>query len=108
MVIRKLSLFLILLVVSAAKAGAADVIEVSVAKMQYDPPHVKIKPGTTVRWVNREKRSNHSIVFEEEGLPEADRMFPGESWQRIFDKPGVYRYHCGPHPEMTGVVEVAD
>lgn len=108
MMIRKSLLFPALLVVSVANAGAADVSEVSVAKMQYDPPHVKIKPGTTVRWVNREKRTNHSIVFEEEGLPEGDRMFPGESWQRVFDKSGVYRYHCGPHPEMTGVVEVAD
>jgi plastocyanin len=33
-------------------------------------------------------------------------MFQGDSWERKFDKPGTYRYTCGPHPEMNGVVEV--
>lgn len=89
-------------------AGAGEVVEVSVAKMQFSPQRVKIKPGTTVKWVNNEKRDNHSILFEKENLPESERFFPGESWQRSFEKPGVYPYRCGPHPDMTGVVEVAE
>lgn len=89
-------------------AGAGEVVEVSVAKMQFSPQRVKIKPGTTVKWVNNEKRDNHSIFFEKEGLPESERFFPGESWQRKFEKPGAYPYICGPHPQMTGVVEVAE
>lgn len=93
---------------AASLASASEVVEVSIEKMQFVPQLVKIKPGTTVKWVNHEKRSNHSILFEKEGLPESERFFPGESWQRTFDKPGVYPYVCGPHPEMTGVVEVAD
>ncbi len=40
-------------------------------------------------------------------MKKSDRMFPGESWQRTFDKLGTYPYTCGPHPEMTGVVEVS-
>ena len=76
--------------------------------MQFSPQRVKIKPGTTVKWVNNEKRNNHSILFEKEGLLSRSGFFPGESWQRTFDKPGVYPYLCGPHPEMTGVVEVAE
>jgi plastocyanin len=93
---------------AASLASAGEVVEVSIEKMQFVPQLVKIKSGTTVKWVNHEKRSNHSILFEKEGLPESERFFPGESWQRTFDKPGVYPYVCGPHPEMTGVVEVAD
>jgi plastocyanin len=93
---------------AASLAGAGEVVEVSIEKMQFVPQLVKIKPGATVKWVNHEKRSNHSILFEKEGLPESERFFPGESWQRTFDKPGVYPYVCGPHPEMTGVVEVAE
>lgn len=89
-------------------AVAGEVVEVSVAKMQFSPQRVKIKPGTTVKWVNNEKRDNHSIFFEKEGLPESERFFPGESWQRSFEKLGVYPYVCGPHPQMTGVVEVAE
>lgn len=38
----------------------------------------------------------------------APRFFPGETYQRAFDKPGTYPYRCGPHPEMLGVIEVAE
>jgi plastocyanin len=94
------------LAVFASLAGAGEVVEVSIVKMTFTPQHIKIEPGTTVKWVNKEKRNNHSVYFEQEGLAESDRFFPGESWQRTFDKPGLYPYVCGPHPEMTGVVEV--
>lgn len=87
---------------------AGETVEVSIERMQFVPQHLKIKLGTTVKWVNREKRNNHSIHFEQEGLPESDRFFPGESWSRTFDKPGVHPYVCGPHPEMTGTVEVVE
>jgi len=87
-------------------AGAGETVEVSIIKMAFEPQHVKIKPGTTVKWVNNEKRTNHSVYFEKEGLAESDRLFPEESWLRTFDKPGLYPYRCGPHPEMTGAVEV--
>lgn len=93
-------------VILAAQAG--ETVEVSIEQMKFVPQTVKVKPGTTVKWVNREKRNNHSILFEREGLPESERFFPGESWQRTFSKPGIYPYVCGPHPEMTGVVEVAE
>lgn len=89
-------------------AYAGDTVEVSIDKMKYEPQHIKVKPGTTVKWVNNEKRSNHSVFFKQEGLPESERFFPGESWSRTFDKPGLYPYICGPHPEMTGSVEVAE
>lgn len=93
---------------AATLANAGEVVVVSIEKMTFDPQQVKIRPGTTVKWVNNEKWTNHSILFEKEGLPESDRFFPGESWQRTFEKPGVYPYRCGPHPEMTGLVEVAE
>jgi plastocyanin len=89
-------------------AHAGDVVEVSIAKMKFEPQLVRIKPGTTVKWINRERRNNHSVLFEKEGYTESERMFPGESWQRTFDKPGIYPYTCGPHPEMSGVVEVVE
>lgn len=92
----------------ATMAGAGEPVEVSIIKMEFVPRIVKIQAGTTVKWVNNEKRTNHSIYFEKEGLPESERLFPGDSWQRTFDKPGVYPYVCGPHPEMTGVVEVTE
>lgn len=85
---------------------SGETVEVRISESRFQPDRISIKPGDTVKWVNNEKRNNHSVWFKEEGL-ESDRFFPGESWTRTFDKPGLYRYTCGPHPEMTGEVEVA-
>jgi plastocyanin len=85
---------------------AEPVVGVKIEKMEFVPQRLVVKAGTTVAWLNMEKRSNHSVFFEQEGLAESDRLFPGETWQRTFDKPGVYSYICGPHPHMTGIIEV--
>ena len=87
-------------------AQAEQTVEVVVQNYRYQPQVVRIKVGDTVKWVNREKRTSHSVVFPAEQGGESERFFPDESWQRRFDTPGRYPYHCGPHPEMTGVVEV--
>jgi plastocyanin len=96
------------LTLAAFLAHAGEVVEVSIEKMHFIPQIIKVKPGTTVKWVNNEKRGDHSVSFEKEGFPESDRFFPGETWQRTFEKSGSYPYVCGIHPEMTGVVEVAE
>ena len=102
---------LALLIASAAAlplaAAAADnAVEVRIDNYKFNPPESKVKVGTTVKWINDEKRTTHSILFTGEGGFESERFFPGESWQRKFDKPGRYPYSCGPHPEMKGLVEV--
>ena len=86
----------------------ADTVEVSIAEYKYEPAELKIKVGTTVKWTNNEKRVSHSIFFTGPGGFESDRFFPGESWERTFDKPGSYPYSCGPHPEMKGLIEVTE
>lgn len=91
--------------IAAPACGAT--VEVSIIKMAFQPGVVKIKQGDTVKWVNQEKRTNHSVVFQKDNL-ESERLFPDESWTRTFDKPGSYPYNCGPHPEMTGMVEVSE
>ena len=87
---------------------ADSVAEVSIEGYKFQPPSVTIKAGDSVRWTNHEKRTSHSVLFPAEGGLESDRLFPDESYQRRFDKAGRYEYHCGPHPEMTGVVVVGE
>lgn len=93
-----------LLAVWAPLAGAATV-EVTIREYRFEPATVTVRPGDTVRWVNGEKRVSHSIYFTNPAL-ESDRLFPGESWSRTFTEAGRQPYHCGPHPEMEGVVVV--
>jgi plastocyanin len=89
-------------------ALAGQTVEVSIEKYLFTPPEVSIRAGDTVKWVNREKRTSHSVVFPQEGGRESERMFPDESWERQFTQPGRYPYTCGPHPEMKGVIIVGE
>lgn len=89
-------------------AVAGETVEVRIADYKYAPADLQIRAGTTVRWINAEKRTSHSVLFTGPGGFESDRIFPGESWQRVFDKPGTHEYTCGPHPEMKGRIEVTE
>lgn len=89
-----------------ATPATADTVEVVIQGYRFTPGEVTIKVGDTVRWVSREKRASHSVFFEAEGLPESERLFVDESWERRFEVTGDYPYRCGPHPEMLGVVHV--
>lgn len=96
----------ILLTGGVALAGDSAV-EVEMFEYGYHPAELKIEAGTTVRWVNAEKRTSHDIYFPAEDVG-SQRLFPAESWERTFDEPGTYSYHCRPHEnrDMKGVVTV--
>lgn len=105
---RRRGLWLGLALTFAATPLLAQSVEVGIRDYKYDPPTLQIRPGTTVKWTNLEKRVSHSILFKGPGGFESERIFPGESWQRTFDRPGTYLYTCGPHPEMFGQIEVGE
>lgn len=81
-------------------------VEVVIQNYRFQPQELQIKAGDTVKWINKEKRTSHSVVLPVDQGGESERFFPDESWQRRFDAPGRYPYRCGPHPEMTGVIDV--
>ncbi len=89
-----------------------DVVIVKMYKYNFCPGAVEIKRGATVRWVNVERRTSHSVWFKEQGKEESDRMFSEEKWEIKFDvEPGNYPYLCGPHWKdegMTGGVTVVE
>jgi len=87
---------------------SAQTVSVLIRDYKFEPAVIEIRVGQTVKWTNGEKRTSHSIFFKGPSGFESDRLFPGESWERVFDKPGTYLYTCGPHPEMTGKVIVTE
>lgn len=92
----------------AAAIGYAAEYVVEIREQKFQPDTVRIKTGDTVRWVNQEKRTSHSVLFKGAPSLESERLFPGEAWSRRFDVSGTFPYTCGPHPEMLGVIEVGD
>ncbi|MCE8021780.1 plastocyanin [Halomonas sp. MCCC 1A11036] len=90
----------------AAQAGEKT-IDVEMRDYGYHPAELEITVGTTVRWVNVEKRTSHDVFFPAEEIA-SGRLFPEESWERTFDEAGIYEYRCQPHEnrDMRGVIRV--
>lgn len=97
----------VFLVIGFADIACAAEHEVNIADYKFSPAVVEIRAGDTVAWINREKRTSHSVAFDASG-EESERFFPGEKWSRAFPQAGRYEYHCGPHPEMKGAVVVTE
>ena len=91
--------------------AGAETVTVITKDYKFEPAEITVRPGTTVRWENQEKRQYHSVFFEQLGDEPGDYFFPGESRERTFDKPGNYPYICEPHyksHDMKGVVQVVE
>lgn len=91
----------------APSSEAEGVTVVLMYEYNFCPGELTVPVGTTVRWVNVDKRTSHSVILPDE--PESDRAFPEESVEFTFLTEGDQRYLCGPHWEtrdMIGMVTV--
>ncbi|MBL0143606.1 MAG: hypothetical protein IPP91_16220 [Betaproteobacteria bacterium] len=96
------------------------------AQVFFDPVHVHIEPGDTVRWVQvggyhsvaayHPSNGNHELRIPEGALPWDSGMLlvqspmPGSSFEHTFTVPGVYDYFVQPHEAagMVGRITVGD
>jgi plastocyanin len=77
---------------------------VKMYKYTFCPTVLKVKQGTTVRWVNVDKRTSHSVWFKDQGQEESDRLFSEEHVEIKMDfPPGDLGYLCGPHWEKENM-----
>ena len=94
-----------------ASSEEEGVVVVTMFEYNFCPAQITVPVGTTVRWVNVDKRTSHSVLSPDAGMPESDRAFPEESVEFTFLDPGEAQYLCGPHwetQEMIGMVTVED
>lgn len=68
----------------------------------FSPPSVTIAAGGEVTWTNRDS-VDHTVTGENWG---SELFGKDQSFTKKFETPGVYPYHCAPHPNMTGRVVV--
>ena len=100
-----LAVLLCLACLGSAGAIAGETVLVLAKDYRFEPAELTVKAGTTVRWVNVEKRTNHSVWFKDAGRDESERFFPEESVEQILDlPPGEHTYLCGPHWESHGMI----
>jgi plastocyanin len=86
----------------AATEGTGAMVALS--QMCMTPTVLRVDPGTTVTFVNKD-----SVVHNVWGLQWGqDPVNAEESFQRRFDSAGIYPYTCSLHPGMVGAVVVGD
>lgn len=101
--------FLLAVINQGVFADGSDGHLVIIKDYKFVPQEITIKRGQTLRWENHEKRQYHSVWFEALGEDEPeDYLFPDDYYEREFTQAGSFPYRCGPHPEMTGTVHVAE
>lgn len=95
---------------AALQRGQAqgEVRTVEIVDFGFRPVDLTIPSGTTVEWVNTGNATHTST--SDSGVwdsgPLAGRSVGGGRFRFTFVQPGVYAYHCEPHPFMTGTIVV--
>lgn len=109
------------LAAAPAFAGEPAVTVEMTNRLAFDPEHVTIRAGETIRWENT-SHLVHTVTADPElaqvdahaQLPEGAEPFdsgdvePEQGFERTFDVAGDYRYFCQPHEAagMTGRITV--
>ena len=79
---------------------------VSIKSTGFEPGAVSVKVGTTVHFRN-DDASVRTVTFDEALNQGSGDISPGVVWDRLFDQPGSYGYHCDKNPNHKGTVVVS-
>ena len=76
-------------------------------KWMYAPAVLAIAKGTAVSIVNHGKEF-HTVTADAPNRPFDISIDTGQTVTFTFNTVGVFTFHCGVHPQMTGTVRVCD
>ena len=79
-------------------------VKAGMSNFAFIPATLEIGVGTTIAWTNNDQMA-HSVTSDD-GSWDSGLIEPGATWQRTFETPGSFAFHCTPHPFMKGVVTV--
>jgi plastocyanin len=86
---------------------AVNIIEPSptdVMSWGYDNANLTIAAGQTVSWTNTGAQQ-HTVSADDTSF-DSGLIDPGNTFSFEFDNPGIYTYHCTPHPWMQATITV--
>ena len=78
----------------ATAAVTSPPVAISLKNFEFTPPEITVPVGTTVTWTDTGGRHT---VWTEDGYLKSDTLLTGNTYQKTFDKPGVYEYFCDFH-----------
>ena len=76
---------------------------VTIDNFTFTPPKLTVKVGDTVTWTNRDDIP-HTVVSA--GKFRSKALDTDNSFSFTFTEAGDYKYFCGLHPHMTGMIKV--
>ena len=77
--------------------------DVEIAGFAFRPADIEVTSGTEVTWTNSDP-TEHTVTGDGFG---SDTLADGARFSHRFSRPGIYRYRCAIHPEMTAQVRVS-
>jgi len=81
-------------------AAAGNPAVVLLYNYTFCPREIRVKTGATLRFLNVDRRTSHSVWFKAAGKAESERFFPGDHVDVVVDlPPGTHEVLCGPHWE---------
>jgi plastocyanin len=84
--------------------AAAPGPDVSILFGSVTPVKVDTVAGQTVHWSNDSVR-DHTVTADD-GSYDSGSLGPNQRYDRMFDTPGTYTYHCRLHPYIRGEIDV--
>ena len=87
------------------ETAVAGVNQVRMENFAFAPANIVIDAGATVTWANYDS-VDHTVTSDDGDALDSPLFGKNETFSHTFDKPGEYRYHCTPHPNMQGLVTV--
>ncbi|HEY2831915.1 MAG TPA: cupredoxin family copper-binding protein [Sporichthyaceae bacterium] len=88
--------------------AAAKPAMVPIEKNAFMPSALTVTVGQAVTWTN-EDDVPHTVTTTSAPVKFDSGVFAkGKSFTYTFTQPGLYKYYCAVHPDMTGTVTVAD
>ena len=91
-------------VITSTQTSAANVT-VTLANFAFSPASLEIKVGDTVTWINKDEVT-HTVTGDTAGIFDSGNLATNATFSYTFTSAGTFKYHCLPHPYMTGTVIV--
>jgi plastocyanin len=84
-------------------AAHAQEVQITIDNFTFAPPELTVKVGDTVTWTNHDDIP-HTVVSA--GKFHSKALDTDNSFTFTFTQAGDYKYFCGLHPHMTGMIKV--
>ena len=88
-----------------ANANTAKTHSIEIVDFSFTPLTLTINRGDTVLWTNSDS-AKHTVTSNSGSELDSELFGKDESYSHTFNTKGTFKYHCTPHPGMTGLVQV--